>query len=198
MHIKRTKSFVYKSTVFCFSSYTAFLLQANPIQCNTFPVSGQGPTSEAVSCALINTERRSLVGRVKMAACGWGGCGSKLGIFRHKRFIWILIETVIEKIAISTYFTHLCVILDWAHDIYTLRGSPAARDRGSAQWQVAICCGRRKELSKSIFICWVWYTTTNVVFMGDVDIVMYVNMNWNDFEWPPGVETRPGILNKPR
>lgn len=67
--------------------------------------------------------------------------GSNSSFFALKRFLWILIYTVIERVPIST---RLGVFLDWPHDIYTLRGSPVARDRGSAQWQV-FCCGPWKR-----------------------------------------------------
>ena len=116
----------------------AFLLEANPIQFNTFPVCARAPTSGAVACVLINTQEKKL-GRVKMAACGWGGWDRNSRVFAIKRRLWIHIYTVIDRETISTSSTRLCVILDWPHDIYTLRGSPVARDRGSAQWQVFHC-----------------------------------------------------------
>lgn len=59
---------------------------------------------------------------------------------------------------ISTPITRLRVIPDWPHDIYTLRGSPVARDRGSAQWQV-FYWGRVEKYNLNLTHVWcaLWF-----------------------------------------
>lgn len=64
---------VRKYSIFDYS-LLAFLLEANPVQFNTFPVCARGPTSGAVACALINTQRRSLV------ELRWRHVGEEAGI----------------------------------------------------------------------------------------------------------------------
>lgn len=64
---------VWKCSIFDYS-LPAFLLEANPVQFNTFPVCARGPTSGAVACALINTQRRSLV------ELRWRHVGEEAGI----------------------------------------------------------------------------------------------------------------------
>lgn len=131
--------------------------------------------------------------RAKMAACGWGGWDLNSRLFAIKRLLWIDIYTVKERTTISTPFTRFRVILDWPHDIYTLRGPPVARDRGSAQWQV-FCCG--KEAFKSIFIRGLRYLLFGFAFQNDSDLVTRVLWYLGDFNDPPGVETRPRHLEQ--
>lgn len=100
-------------------------------------------SNQRSGCMCTNQHTEKKLGRVKMAACGWGGWDLNSRFFAIRRFLWIHIYTVIERIIISTSFTRLSVILDWPHDIYTLRGSPVARDWRPAQWQVFYCVEKR-------------------------------------------------------
>ncbi len=73
LNYRRTKTSKSKSVVFLLLS-SVFLLEANPVQFNTFPVCARGPTRGAVACALINTQRRSLV------ELRWRHVGEEAGI----------------------------------------------------------------------------------------------------------------------
>lgn len=58
----------------CDCTSLAFLLEASPVQLNTFPVCARGPTSGGAACVLINTQRRSLV------ELRWRHVGEEAGI----------------------------------------------------------------------------------------------------------------------
>lgn len=68
-----------------------------------------------------------------------------------------------RRTTISTPFTRLRVNSDWPHDIYTLRGSPVARDRGSAQWQV-FYWGRveKSYLNLTRVLCTFWFILSRI------------------------------------
>ena len=140
----RTKNLEFECGYFGYIGIAVPYHQANPISCNTVPVSAPGPTNQQGCYMCAHQHRKKKPARVKMAACGWGGCGSKLVSFAIKKVIWTRIYTEKENITIPIQFMHLRVILDWPHDIHTLRGPPVARDRGSAQWQV-IVAGRENK-----------------------------------------------------
>lgn len=74
--------------------------------------------------------------------------GSTLEVFRHQTIPMRPHTRSNRRVIISTSFTRVCAISDWPNDIYTLRGPPVARDRGSAQWQV-FCCGPWKRVIRS-------------------------------------------------
>ncbi len=92
--------------------------------------------------------QRSL-NRVKMAACGWGGCKFQLfSCFRWRKHTFSNLTPKEKRQAPTKSFTR-----DRAHDVHSLRGSPVTRDRRPAKWQVFI---RKKRFAICIYLWMRW------------------------------------------
>ncbi len=106
------------------------------------------PISVAVTRASSQQTQRSL-NRVKMAACGWGGCKFQLfSCFRWRKHTFSNLTPKEKRQAPTKSFTR-----DRAHDVHSLRGSPVTRDRRPAKWQVFI---RKKRFAICIYLWMRW------------------------------------------
>lgn len=89
--------------------------------------------------------------------------GSTLEVFRHQTLPMSPHTYSNRRVIIFTSFTRLCAFSDWPNDVYTLRGSPVARDRGSAQWQVFRRGPWKRVILINISTCRTLYITRRCV-----------------------------------